>query len=294
MKLQAKFNIVFLVVFAGLILLSGGLLYQKTLESAKAEVETVAGVLEASALAVRSYTVREVTPLLTPFMEDRFLEQSVSAYAAQKTLREIRERFPEYAQYSYREAVLNPTNLMDRATKWEADIIQAFRTDPSQREYRAIHVTPLGQFLVLAHPVRVIDTGCLTCHGRPEEAPSAMLRKYGPNNGFGWHVNEIIGAQIVAVPMAVPLERAWNTFTMFMGTLVAGFILIAVLLNILLRLLAVKPVSKISAMANEVSLGKLDAPEVEWNSRDEIGSLSRSFNRMRYSLESALRLLQER
>ena len=28
-----------------------------------------------------------------------------------------------------------------------------------------------------------------------------MVAKYGPANGFGWQLNEVIGAQIVSVPM---------------------------------------------------------------------------------------------
>jgi protein-histidine pros-kinase len=32
-----------------------------------------------------------------------------------------------------------------------------------------------------------------------------MIAIYGTNNGFGWKENEIVGAQIVSVPMSVPL-----------------------------------------------------------------------------------------
>ena len=32
-----------------------------------------------------------------------------------------------------------------------------------------------------------------------------MLDLYGIANGFGWKMNEIIGAQIVSVPMTVPI-----------------------------------------------------------------------------------------
>jgi protein-histidine pros-kinase len=54
----------------------------------------------------------------------------------------------------------------------------------------------------------------------------------------------------------------------------------------------VKPVKEISDMASDVSLGKLNTPELVSNSRDEIGSLTTSFNRMRRSLQNAMRMLE--
>jgi hypothetical protein len=39
-----------------------------------------------------------------------------------------------------------------------------------------------------------------------------MIRTYGDQAGFGWKLNEIVGAQVVSVPMAVPMQRARVTF----------------------------------------------------------------------------------
>ena len=61
----------------------------------------------------------------------------------------------------------------------------------------------------------------------------------------------------------------------------------------LLRALITKPVAEISEMANKVSMGQLDAPEYMRDTRDEIGSLSASFNRMRRSLQNAMAMLEE-
>ena len=38
-----------------------------------------------------------------------------------------------------------------------------------------------------------------------------MLKIYGEANGFGWKHNEIVGAQVVTVPMDVPLRKAERT-----------------------------------------------------------------------------------
>jgi protein-histidine pros-kinase len=118
-----------------------------------------------------------------------------------------------------------------------------------------------------------------------------MTDIYGVNNGFGWKMNEIIGAQIVTVPMSLPLARAQQTFTTFMILLGGIFILLLVLLNILLHFVVIRPVVRMAEVANEVSMGKPDAPEYVKPGSDEIASLSQSFNRMRLSLESAMKML---
>ena len=53
-----------------------------------------------------------------------------------------------------------------------------------------------------------------------------------------------------------------------------------------------RPIRRMSAIASEVSLGKMDAPEFEERGKDEIASLAGSFNRMRRSLANAMKLLE--
>jgi protein-histidine pros-kinase len=93
--------------------------------------------------------------------------------------------------------------------------------------------------------------------------------------------------------MSVPLDRAWNTFVIFMAMLSGVFVLVMILLNILLHYVIIKPVRKISAIASAVSMGDLNVEEYERRGNDEIASLSASFNRMRRSLESAMQMLTE-
>ncbi|MFC7556300.1 HAMP domain-containing protein [Pseudoroseomonas wenyumeiae] len=72
----------------------------------------------------------------------------------------------------------------------------------------------------------------------------------------------------------------------------AVFLLMTVLLNLLLHLAVVRRVRRISTAANEVSLGDMAAPELPVSGRDEIASLTESFNRMRRSFANAMRLLE--
>ena len=240
--------------------------------------------------AVRAYTADSIKPLLEPQIKVQFLPQVVSAYAALTTFNMVHKKLPDF---TYREPTLNPTNVNDRAQDWEADVINGFRDDPSKQEQIIVRETPSGRSLVLARPLKVGSQACLTCHSTPENAPATMIALYGSQNGFGWKPGEIVAAQVVSIPMAVPLSRAYQALLWFMLALAGTFIVTIVIVDFLLRALVTKPVAEISEMANKVSMGQLDAPEYVRGTRDEIGSLSASFNRMRRSLQNAMKMLEE-
>ena len=247
-----------------------------------------ARIIMEEASANRTYTAESIKPLLEQQMKVQFLPHSIPSFAAISNFKIVRQKLPEY---TYREPTLNPTNVNDRAIDWEADIINGFRDDASKGETMITRDTPGGQFLVLARPLKVGSQACLTCHSTPEAAPPTMVALYGSQNGFGWKAGEVVGAQMVSIPLGVPLSRAYQALLWFLLALAATFIIIIIIVDLLLRALVVKPVAEISEMANKVSMGQADTPEYVRNSNDEIGSLSQSFNRMRRSLDSAMSML---
>ncbi len=48
-----------------------------------------------------------------------------------------------------------------------------------------------------------------------------------------------------------------------------------------------------SKIADEISTGNMDAPELKPKGKDVIASLGVSFNRMRRSLENAMKMLED-
>jgi hypothetical protein len=154
------------------------------------------------------------------FRPTGFHPQSVSFFAALEIVAGLHERFPDY---SYREAALNPTNPRDRATDWERYVINQFRSGAVQNEFVITLETPLGTSLFLAQPIRVNNAGCLECHSTPDQAPPEMVRLYGTTNGFGWRMNEIIGAQIVSMPTTLPIQMAKGNFRALVIWLAGAF-----------------------------------------------------------------------
>ena len=290
MKLSAKFNLVLLIIFSAGVLLTAGLMYTVLSKNAREEVLQNAGLMMEAARAMRGYTIDEIKPLLEPHMTEIFFPQTVPAYADTRAFDNFRTKQPDYF---YKEATLNPTNPRDRAADWEADIIHQFRGHPDKVEIVGTRDTPSGPSLCLARPIKVSKQACLGCHSTAAAPPVSMIAKYGDANGFGWEMDEIIGAQVVSVPMSVAEARVRKTLITVMGLLVAGFVLIALVLNVMLRKIVVTPAIQIAAFADEISKGNLDIPAYERKGNDEMATLASSFNRLRLSLEKAMKLLDD-
>jgi len=290
MGLRLKFNLVLLVVFALGLGITGTVSYELLHKNAREEVLRNAGVMMEAALSMRAYTVGQVRDKLK-VEEGEFLPQSVPAFAATEIMNLLRKK---YADYSYKEAALNPTNPRDRAVEWETDVVNSFRANAAQTELSGVRETPTGPSLYLARPFLIKDPACLACHTTPDMAPEAMVKLYGPNNGFGWKLGEVIGAQVVSVPMALPVANANSAFVTFMSSLTAVFFVLFVILNIMLSMLIVKPITLMSTAANKISTGDLEIPEFSEKGKDEVSVLGKSFNRMRRSLEKAIRLIDEK
>ena len=290
MGLRLKFNLVLLVVFLLGLAVSGYVSFDLLRKNAREEVLRNAGVMMEAALSMRSYTVAQVRPRLR-VVEDEFLPQGVPAFSASEIMNLLRKKYPDYA---YKEAALNPTNPTNRAVEWESDIVNAFRGNDSLKEVSGMRMTPGGPSLYLARPFQIKDAACLACHTTPEVAPAAMVKLYGPSNGFGWKLNEVIGAQIVSVPMSLPIENADRAFYTFMTSLTAVFVVLFIILNLMLSLLIVRPIRTMSAAADKISVGEMDIPELSESGKDEVALLAKSFNRMRRSLEKAISLIDEK
>jgi protein-histidine pros-kinase len=290
MRLVFKFNLALLLAFIVGFGAAGFVSRELLLSNAREEILENARMIMASAMASRSYTSSQIAPLLKRLPDDEFLPQTVPAFGATEQFNSMRAQFPDF---SYKEATLNPTNLRDKATDWEVDVVNRFRQYPDQKEIVIERDTPTGKSLSLAKPIRIESEACLPCHSTVEEAPKAMIRRYGPANGFGWQLHDVIGAQLVSVPMALPIQRAEKAFYTFMSSMAGIFLVVFVLLNIMLMIIVVRRVVRLAKLADEVSLGNLEAPEFSAGGKDELSRLGHSFNRMKKSLSHAIKMLEE-
>ena len=288
MGLRLKFNIVLIVVFLAGFGAAGWVSRQLLQENARDEVIRDAKLMMEAASSVRAYTVDQIRPHLIKQLDEVFLPQTVPAFAATEAIATLRKK---YTEYSYKEATLNPTNPRNRTADWEADIVNRFRNYPDVKEIVDERQSSTGRSLFIAKPIQISNPACLQCHSTPAAAPPSMLKVYGEANGFGWKHNEIVGAQVVTVPMDVPLRKAERAFTTFMISLAAVFFSVFVVLNIMLSWLIVRPIRRMSEAADKISTGDFGVPEFAEKGRDEVSVLGSSFNRMRRSLEKAMQMI---
>jgi len=182
-------------------------------ENARAELIREAQLITGQAIAIRGYTVTEIQPLLAEQSRTRFLPHTIPAFAASSAEREFTRAFPNYV---YKEAALNPTNPGHKATADEAGIINDFRGNATLTTIIRTIDTSQGPLLSVSKPLKIGNKACLICHSTPDVAPASMVDLYGPANGYGWNVDETIGAQIVTVPLRLAEERSDAAFIQFM------------------------------------------------------------------------------
>ena len=290
LSIAAKFNLVFVSIFAVGFIAAGVVADGLLKKNAREETLQNARLLLEAAKSVRGYCAGQIAPMLNNQMKFEFHPQSVPSFSAVENLNVILKSYPDF---SYKEATLNPTNLRDKASDWEVDIVQKLRQQADMKEFSGERDTPTGRSLYIARPLQIKDPACLACHSTAADAPKTMVDIYGGNNGFGWKLNEIIGAQVISVPMAVPLARADAIFKTFMLSLFGVFMAVFVALNVMVHYFVTRRIRNLASVADQVSMGKFEADDFQVRGNDELSALAQSFNRMRTSLASALKMLEE-
>jgi HAMP domain-containing protein len=291
LRLGAKFNLLLLTAFLITIISSGLALSTILNRNAEAQVVSKALILIQTMNSIRNYTSTQVNPLLAPRLETdaEFLPQTVPGYSAREVFEHLRTN-KEYAEFFYKEATLNPTNPRDKADTFETELVQRFRNEPGTKELTGSRSFPGGDLFYIARPIAIGKESCLRCHSTPEAAPKSMLASYGRENGFGWKLNEIVGAQIISVPAQEIVNSARQTSLFVVGAVCGVFAIAILLINLLLKLAVIKPLKRMALVAHDVSTGKMDS-EFEQTSHDEIGVLAEAFNRMKLSLAMAMEML---
>ncbi|MGB6296834.1 MAG: DUF3365 domain-containing protein [Rivularia sp. (in: cyanobacteria)] len=294
MKIGTRVTLNLIIVFAVGILISGIALSNVLDTKAQGEVNSKALALMEMNNAIRNYTNELVQPLLLPKAEsqDTFIPESIPAFS----VREIFEYFrsdPDYANFLYKDATLDPTNLRDKADIFETQIVNEFRNNPNKNTDSGYRTISGSKLYYTAKPFSITNESCLRCHSTPERAPKSQLATYGTENGFGWRLNEVLGAQIVYVPAENILDNARNSFFLITGIVVMVFAAVVVVINLLLKKTVLKRIKNIASVAERVSVGDINANFGKQN-KDEIGDLAEAFNRMKYSLEIAMNMINKK
>ena len=293
LKLGLKLNILLAIIVLFLTIVSGVILSRVLQGYAEQVIVDQASILIETMNSIRNYTNTQIYPELSSRLETEevFLPQTIPAYSAREVFEHLRSD-EQYSQFFYKEATLNPTNVRDKADKFETEIVNSFIENPEEQRqgFRSI---PGGEIFYIARPLKIEKETCLRCHGDPKDAPASQIASYGSDNGFGWKMNEIVAAQIISVPSSQVFNAARQLRNLVIGKILIFLFLASILLNLFLKLTVTDPLKKMSYSSKQLSMGDMDM-EFEQKTNDEIGILAASLNRLKVSLKMAMDMLEDK
>ena len=231
MSIRLRINLVLFASFFAIAAAGGWYVNSIFMKQSNEHVVRQAAILMESALAVRSYTVDLVKPNLDPLLDQKFLPQTVPAFAATETFERFRKKFPNF---KYKEAVLDPTNPRDLADEQERAIIGRFIENPALQDISGELFRNQSRFYYVARPIQIKSPACIVCHDTPERAPATMRQIYGDKGGFGWKLGQVVGAQIIVVPAFEQDAAAKEMLKIIAMLFAATFAFLLLVINLVL------------------------------------------------------------
>jgi methyl-accepting chemotaxis protein len=288
--LSKKLTTLMLTIFLGGIIVSSFVSHNVLFEHAQDELNIQADIFISTMNSLRKYNTDKVTPLLEKQSEEKLLLESISAFAVREVFDTLTKSYKDkYGEYRYKDAMINPTNLKDKATDEEIKIIEKL----SQQDKLALENIKQGflkingenKFYYTARPIKITQSSCLSCHTSLEKSPKSLQilyeqGKYRANQGFGWELNKVIGAKIIYIPAEQVYKITNEHFILILVIFTTIFAVTIFLVTRWLKQYVVQPLNRITKVAEAVSLGDMDA-EFEKRSNDEIGHLADALTRMK-------------
>lgn len=207
LTLSTKFTLAIGLILLAFCAIFSLLLYfhLKNMVIEDAEEKTLIVMTKTSAIG--SY----VNELLRPRMYEIFQDTSykedfvIEAMSTTYVRRMIMEKFnQELKDYTFKRVSTNPINPKNKADSLHEKKIAYFQEDRNRKSWNGVITIDGFEYIMRAQPV-VTEKDCLICHGDPSDAPLGLVKKYGPERGFGWKEGEVTGVDSVTIPLAAAM-----------------------------------------------------------------------------------------
>ena len=222
--MQAKFLLGLAFILLGFSILFATLIYHLERRELEQQAYRQTELVMAAVNATRSYVTEVLRPRMYEVLEpDAFVLEAMSTSFVSRA---IMERFKEaLPAFEYRRVAVNAKNPAFEANALENRMIGYFREHPDAQGWQGILTQNGRPYFMRFQPVSFGES-CLRCHGKPEDAPRAVIDLYGLQRGFYTNHQEARGLSSISIPVDVGLlkikETAWAVF--------GGAFLIALLL----------------------------------------------------------------
>jgi hypothetical protein len=265
--------------------------------NARKDVIRTGELLLDTAAAVRSHTANELGPLFSGFYKSlstgkgtlEFNKNTVPSYVAQEILGELQES-KHGKGYRYRETAINPTSRKDLPEPWELELINYFVSNPEAPPRIGTRFDEMinQKTYYVATPVQIKKPSCLVCHSSPDKAPASLISTYGSENGFGWKLNEVVGARIISVPASVQYSEAWKSAASYLLAMASIFLVAYTATLFIVYRWVTKPLDLVTQLLEEVSLHQVEGARLPEDSSSPLYQLNRAINRLLISLYKTL------
>lgn len=289
MGIRAKFIIIISVLSLLATIAIGYTSYmlsrQNALADAKSKGEMLFSYINASSKFFSKYQKPRIDELVTD--KDKFIPELMSRFVVTRMEYDL---FSETQKgYQFKQATIDPLWPDNKADAEELKIIQYFASNPSAKNKEGIIERDGEQFFYAAKPVRIEQDFCLDCHGTPDTAPKEQQDIYGTEHGYNWKLNDTVSASMVYVSithaLATAQQSALKIFFIGIGCLLVTIICIWVFLD----RGVVGPIIRLSETAKNISIGKNLCDSAHSDTKDEIGVLANSIDRLRISVNKLLK-----
>ena len=295
-----KFSIavgIFAVAFSALVALGAWITTRGQMEELTRQQAALALEFD---LAIRDYAAKEIRPAMQERIEDgEFVVEAMStSYIARNIFERVNEKFPDYL---IKFSSDNPRNVKNLAGPEESRMLERFRQSPEQDHWKGtLYVRGQAddepkEYYVYCKVMR-IDRACLRCHGDPQDAPQALLDRYGDTGGFRYQIGDIVGMDLIGIPMdqvrsALHRDAGRNILCLVLGL---GFLFGAIL--IVFRLVVSQRLTAIANHFRTAAVQGEDVPlqPIQADGRDEISVLAHSYNTLARRLRDLHSSLERR
>lgn len=184
------------------------------------DTEHKASLVLSQAEAVQAYVREMLRPAMYHLLPpDGFLLEAMStSYVTRKVMSDLNARGD---QFRYRRVAQGARNPDYEADAFERALIARFEADPTLTRLEEMTTRDGEEVFVAARPVR-FEASCLHCHGDPAVAPKALLERYGDKRGFWRHKGELVGLDLVTMPVAGALGHIKGATIGFLSLFALG------------------------------------------------------------------------
>lgn len=285
--LRKRFNIALIYVLlcsvVTSVIASGYILNQNAKDATAKDARFLLATIEAS----RSFTGDVVKPVLNRELPGKFVVEAMSSSFGSKSIFErIKARYPEYY---FKHAVINPRNRENLADVFEVRVIEEFAKNSGKKEWHGYRDINGERDFMILKPI-VAEERCLKCHSVPEKAPREIIAKYGDKAAFGMTLGDVMGALSVSVPATEYFQKARKHTIMINLIFLLCFVSLIIIINIFFQRMIIRPIQRLSKMVDDIGTGNT-AIRIRTDNNDEINDLARGVERMRTSINLALKRL---